>query len=64
VLAIARRILPPEPRGGEIPFGPVVPVPPDAGPYAQLAGWLGPSPRISGGDLTFYSCDRSRSAAW
>ena len=44
VLAVARRILPPEPRGGEIPFGPVVPVPPDAGPYAQLAGWLGRQP--------------------
>ena len=44
VLAVARRILPPEPRGGEIPFGPVVPVPPDAGLYAQLAGWLGRQP--------------------
>jgi uncharacterized protein (TIGR03086 family) len=32
VLAVACRILPPEPRGGDIPFGPVVPVPPDAGP--------------------------------
>jgi uncharacterized protein (TIGR03086 family) len=44
VLAVAQRILPPEPRGGEIPFGPVVPVPPDAGPYAQLAAWLGRQP--------------------
>ena len=44
VLAVAQRILPPEPRGGEIPFGPVVPVPPDAGVYAQLAGWLGRQP--------------------
>jgi uncharacterized protein (TIGR03086 family) len=44
VLAVAQRILPPEPRGGEIPFGPVVPVPPDAGPYAQLAAWLGRRP--------------------
>lgn len=27
-LAGARRVLPPEPRGGDIPFAPVVPVPP------------------------------------
>ncbi len=40
-LALAQRILPPEPRGGEIPFGPVVPVGAEAGVYAQLAGWLG-----------------------
>ena len=44
VLAVTQRILPPEPRGGEIPFGPVVPVPPDAGPYTQLAAWLGREP--------------------
>ncbi len=44
VLAVARQILPPEPRGGEIPFDPPVPVPPDAGPYAQLAAWLGRQP--------------------
>jgi len=44
VLAVARRILPPEPRGGQIPFGPVVPIPSDAGLYAQLAGWLGRQP--------------------
>ena len=44
VLAVAQRILPPEPRGGEIPFGPVVPVPADAGRYAQLAAWLGRQP--------------------
>jgi len=44
VLAVAQRILPPEPRGGEIPFGPVVPVPPDTAPYAQLAAWLGRHP--------------------
>jgi uncharacterized protein (TIGR03086 family) len=44
VLAVAQRILPPEPRGGEIPFGPVLPVPPDAGPYARLAAWLGRQP--------------------
>jgi uncharacterized protein (TIGR03086 family) len=44
VLAVAQRILPPEPRGGEIPFGPVLPVPPGAGLYAQLAAWLGRQP--------------------
>ncbi len=44
VLGVARRILPPEPRGGEVPFGPVVPVPPDVGVYAQLAAWLGRQP--------------------
>ena len=44
VLAVARQILPPEPRGGEIPFAPPVPVPPDAAPYTQLAAWLGRQP--------------------
>ncbi|HEU5392010.1 MAG TPA: hypothetical protein VFV73_39560 [Streptosporangiaceae bacterium] len=44
-LAISRRILPPEIRGQEgVPFGPVVDVPPDAAPYAQLAAWLGRRP--------------------
>ena len=40
----AKRILPPETRGDDIPFGPVIPVPPDAAPYAQLAAWLGRQP--------------------
>lgn len=40
-LAFAHRVLPPEPRGGEIPFGPVAPAPNGAGPYTQLATWLG-----------------------
>jgi uncharacterized protein (TIGR03086 family) len=45
VLAIAQRILPAEPRGTQgIPFGPVVPAPPSAGPYAQMAAWLGRQP--------------------
>jgi uncharacterized protein (TIGR03086 family) len=45
VLAVAQRILPPEPRGGEeIPFGPVIEAPPGSGLYAQLAGWLGRQP--------------------
>ena len=40
----AKRILPPETRGDDIPFGPVVPVPPETAPYAQLAAWLGRQP--------------------
>jgi uncharacterized protein (TIGR03086 family) len=44
-LEISRRILPPERRGGPVPFGPVVAVAADAGPYAQLAAWLGRAPR-------------------
>jgi len=43
-LAVARRILPPEPRRGEVPFARVVEPPPGAGPYAQLAAWLGRQP--------------------
>jgi len=44
-LAISGRILPPEIRGQEgVPFGPVVEVPADAGPYTQLAAWLGRHP--------------------
>lgn len=40
-LGIARFVLPAEPRGGAVPFGRVRPAPADAGPYAQLAAWLG-----------------------
>jgi uncharacterized protein (TIGR03086 family) len=46
-LAGAKRILPPEARGDDVPFGPVVRVTADAapyGPYAQLAAWLGRQP--------------------
>ena len=44
-LATAKRILPPDIRGAEgVPFGPVVELPPDATPYAQLAAWLGRQP--------------------
>ncbi len=43
-LAGAKRILPPDARGADVPFGPVVEVAPDAGPYAQLAAWLGRQP--------------------
>ena len=43
-LAGAKRILPPEARRADVPFGPVVEVHPNAGPYAQLAAWLGRQP--------------------
>lgn len=44
-LAGAKRILPPGIRAAaDIPFGPVVEVPADATPYAQLAAWLGRHP--------------------
>lgn len=40
-LAAAQRAVPAEPRGGPVPFGPVVDVPADADPYTRLAGWTG-----------------------
>lgn len=40
----SRRFVPAEPRGGRIPFGPVVAVPDDAGPYDRLVAWLGRDP--------------------
>jgi uncharacterized protein (TIGR03086 family) len=44
-LATAQRILPPEIRGDEgVPFGPVIEAPAGAGPYTQLAAWLGRQP--------------------
>jgi uncharacterized protein (TIGR03086 family) len=44
-LATAKRILPPEIRGAaDVPFGPVIEPPADAGPYTQLAAWLGRHP--------------------
>lgn len=43
--AMARRFVPAEPRGAEVPFAPVVPVAGDAPPYEQLAGWMGRDPR-------------------
>ncbi|MCD2197355.1 TIGR03086 family metal-binding protein [Actinomycetospora endophytica] len=42
-----RETLPADPRGGDIPFGPVVEVPDDAGPYDRLVGWLGRDPAIT-----------------
>jgi uncharacterized protein (TIGR03086 family) len=44
-LPIAQGILPPEPRGGFIPFEGVVPVAADAPAYDRLAGYLGRSAR-------------------
>ncbi|GAA1677344.1 TIGR03086 family metal-binding protein [Kribbella yunnanensis] len=44
VLTLVRQFLPAEPRGGDIPFGPVVPVADDASPYDRLAGWQGRTP--------------------
>ncbi|MFC5142891.1 TIGR03086 family metal-binding protein [Actinomycetospora rhizophila] len=41
----ARRVLPAEPRGGDIPFGPPVAVAADAAPYERLVGWLGRDPQ-------------------
>jgi uncharacterized protein (TIGR03086 family) len=42
-LEFAHRFLAADNRGDEVPFGPVAPVPADAGPYTRLAGWLGRS---------------------
>ena len=41
----AHRVLPAEPRGGDIPFGPPVAVADDAAPYERLVAWLGRDPR-------------------
>ncbi|MER6304591.1 TIGR03086 family metal-binding protein [Streptomyces sp. NPDC001739] len=38
---IAQKVLPAEPRGGEMPFAAVSPVPDDADVHRRLAGWLG-----------------------
>lgn len=43
-LGIARQFIPAEPRGDRVPFGPVVEVSAERGPYARLAGWLGRTP--------------------
>ncbi|KNX39179.1 TIGR03086 family metal-binding protein [Luteipulveratus halotolerans] len=40
-------ILPEQPRGGAIPFGPVVPVSEDAGAYERLVAWTGRDPHWS-----------------
>lgn len=43
----ARRVLPAEPRGGPIPFGPPVPVGDDAPPFTRLVAWLGRNPTFA-----------------
>jgi uncharacterized protein (TIGR03086 family) len=43
-LEFAHERVPAQPRGGQIPFAPVVEVSPDAGAYERLAGWLGRDP--------------------
>ena len=40
-LGVAQEVLPPEPRGGFLPFEAVVPVPAEAPAYVRLAGYLG-----------------------
>lgn len=41
VLAVARKLLPAEMRGGPVPFAPVIESAPDAGPTERLANWSG-----------------------
>ncbi|MFF3326625.1 TIGR03086 family metal-binding protein [Streptomyces sp. NPDC002889] len=43
-LANMRRAVPAEPRGGQVPFGPVVEVPEDAPDIDKLVGWYGRRP--------------------
>jgi uncharacterized protein (TIGR03086 family) len=43
-LEVAGQIIPPDFRGGEMPFGPVVAVADDAAPYARFAGFMGRRP--------------------
>lgn len=44
LLPLVQQFIPAEPRGGHVPFGPVVPVPDDAPPYDRLAAWQGRRP--------------------
>jgi uncharacterized protein (TIGR03086 family) len=41
ILAVARRAIPADPRGGEVPFAPPVEPAPGVGPTEQLANWSG-----------------------
>jgi uncharacterized protein (TIGR03086 family) len=43
-IAAMRHAVPGEPRGGMVPFGPVVDVAPDAPPIDQLVAWYGRQP--------------------
>jgi uncharacterized protein (TIGR03086 family) len=47
LLPAAYEFVPEQPRGGHVPYGPVVPVAPGAGPYDRLAAWLGRDPEWS-----------------
>ncbi|WP_028934418.1 TIGR03086 family metal-binding protein [Pseudonocardia spinosispora] len=40
-LAVFTQVLPAEPRGGDVPFGPPVDPAPSAGPTERLANWVG-----------------------
>jgi len=44
LLPLVQQFIPAEPRGGQVPFGPVVPVADDASPYDRLAAWQGRQP--------------------
>lgn len=43
-LAVMRQVMPAEPRGGQVPYGPVVDVPDTAPAIDRLAGWYGRKP--------------------
>jgi uncharacterized protein (TIGR03086 family) len=43
-LPLVHQFIPADPRGGHVPFGPVVHVAPDASPYNRLVGWQGRRP--------------------
>jgi uncharacterized protein (TIGR03086 family) len=43
-LPLVHQFIPAEPRGGHVPFGPVVEVAPDAPAYDQLVAWEGRRP--------------------
>jgi uncharacterized protein (TIGR03086 family) len=47
ILPLVQQFVPADVRGGEMPFGAVVEVPADAGPYARLAGYLGRDPEAA-----------------
>lgn len=48
VLHRAEGTLPPQYRGGEMPFGEIVPVPDDAPAVDRLAGFMGRDPAVAG----------------
>jgi uncharacterized protein (TIGR03086 family) len=45
-LGAMRHAVPPEPRGGMVPFGPVVQVTADSSPIDQLVAWYGREPSV------------------